>query len=46
VAEIAATIDAGELGLDINGRGLLTDGAVIHERACDLRGRIVLVPEG
>ena len=46
VVEIAARIDAGELRLDINERGLLTDSAVIHERAGDLRGRIVVIPEG
>ena len=48
VAEIAALIDAGELRLDISERGLLRDTAAIHERAVagDLRGRVVLVPEG
>ena len=48
VAEIAALIDAGELRLDISGRGLLTDTAAIHERAeaGDLRGLVVLTPEG
>jgi len=46
VADIAALIDAGELPLDIDERRLLTDSAVIHERAGDLRGRIVLIPEG
>ena len=48
VAEIAALIDAGELRLDISERELLTDTAAIHERAeaGDLRGRVVLIPEG
>ena len=48
VAEIAALIDAGELRLDISERELLRDTAAIHERAVagDLRGRVVLVPEG
>ena len=48
MAEIAALIEAGELRLDISELGLLTDTAAIHERAeaGDLRGRIVLVPEG
>jgi NADPH:quinone reductase-like Zn-dependent oxidoreductase len=48
VAEIAALIDAGELRLDISEHGLLRDTAAIHERAeaGDLRGRVVLVPEG
>jgi hypothetical protein len=48
VAEIAALIDGGELRLDISERELLTDTAAIHERAeaGDLRGRVVLVPEG
>ena len=48
VAEIAALIDVGELRLDISERELLTDTAAIHERAeaGDLRGRVVLIPEG
>jgi len=48
LAEIAALIDAGELRLDISEHGLLSDAAAIHERAeaGDLRGRVVLVPEG
>ena len=48
MAEIAALIDAGELRLDISERGLLTDTAAIHERAeaADLRGPVVLIPEG
>ena len=48
LAEIAALIDAGELRLDISERGLLADTEAIHERAeaGDLRGRVVLVPEG
>ena len=48
MAEIAALIDAGDLRLDISERGLLTDTAAIHERAeaGELRGRVVLVPEG
>ncbi len=47
VAEIAALIDAG-LRLDISERGLLADTAAILERADagDLRGRVVLIPEG
>jgi hypothetical protein len=41
-------IDAGELRLDVSGRGLLSDTAAIHERAeaGDLRGRVVPIPEG
>ena len=48
MAEIAALIDAGELRLDISERGVLSDAAAIHERAeaGDLRGRVVLIPEG
>ena len=48
VAEIAALVDAGELGLDISARGLPRDTAAIHERAeaADLRGPVVPVPEG
>ena len=48
VAEIAALIDAGELRLDISERERLTDTAANHERpeAGDLRGRVVLIPEG
>jgi hypothetical protein len=46
--EIAALIDAGGLRLGISDRGLLTDIAAVHERAeaGDLRGRVVLIPEG
>jgi hypothetical protein len=48
VAELAAVIGAGERRLDINERALLARSAAIHERAeaGDLRGRIVLIPEG
>ena len=48
MAEIAALIDAGELRWDTSERELLTDTAAIHERAeaGELRGRVVLVPEG
>ena len=48
MAEIAALIDAGELRLDISERGLLSDTSAIHERAeaGELRGRVVLIPEG
>jgi hypothetical protein len=46
--EIKPLIDAGELRLDISERELLTDTPAIHQRAeaGDLRGRIVLLPEG
>ena len=48
VAEIAALIDGGGLRLGISDRGLPSDIATVHERAeaGDLRGRVVLVPEG
>jgi NADPH:quinone reductase-like Zn-dependent oxidoreductase len=48
LAEIAGLVDAGELRLDISERALLTDTAAIHQRAeaGDLRGRVVLIPEG
>jgi hypothetical protein len=48
VVEIAALIGAGELRLGISDRGLLRDTAAIHARAVagDLRGRVVLIPEG
>ena len=46
--EIAALIDAGERRLNVSERELLSDTAAIHERAeaGDLRGRVVLIPEG
>jgi hypothetical protein len=48
VAEIAGLIDAGGLRLDISERGLLSDTSAVHKRAeaGDLRGRVVLSPEG
>jgi len=48
VVGIGNLIDASELPPDISERGLLTDTAAIRERAeaGELRGRIVLVPEG
>jgi len=47
-AEIAGLIDADALRLEISERGFLTDTGAIHERAeaGDLRGRVVLSPEG
>ena len=48
LAEIAAADRRRQLRLDISERGLLADTEAIHERAeaGDLRGRVVLVPEG
>ena len=48
MAEIAALIDGGGLRLGISDRGLPSDIATVHERAeaGDLRGRVVLIPEG
>ncbi len=48
MAEIAALIGAGEPRLDISERELLRDTPAIHGRAGagDLRGRVVLIPEG
>ncbi len=48
VAEIAALIAAGEMRADTSQRGRLTDTPVTQERADagDLRGRVVLVPDG
>ena len=47
-ATISVLINAGERRLNVSERELLTDTAAIHERAeaGDLRGRVLLVPEG